>query len=162
MSTRTLIAAAALAASTSVLAVAVAADAVPKGPLDLQGAVELIGATYPGRTVAAQADQTGGERLHYHVDVLLPNGRLARFDVDANTRRIYNRLPAEEAPDTALPLADAVKKIQAVTNGRVLAAEYDPDPKPHYHMSVRLPGGQLTRLDLDLASGQAAAHLPRS
>jgi uncharacterized membrane protein YkoI len=138
-----------------------AADAA-KAPLDLTGAIELVSSTYPGRTVAAQADPTGGEGMHYHVDTLLPNGRLARFDVDARTHRIYNRLPAEEAPADALSLKDAVKTVQKQTRGRVLSAEYDPDPQPHYHMNVRLPGGQLTRMDLDLANGKAVKHAPRS
>lgn len=155
MTTRNLIAAAAFAALATVPALAAA-------PLDLRGAVELVSSTYPGRVVAAQADPTGGEGLHFHVDTLLPNGRIARFDVDARTHRIFNRLPAEEAPEGGLPLADAVKKVQSQTKGRVMAAEFDPDPQPHYHMSVRLPGGQFTRLDLDLATGKAVKHMPRS
>jgi uncharacterized membrane protein YkoI len=159
MTTRNLIAAAVFAAFATVPAIA--ADAA-KAPLDLRGAVELVSGTYPGRVVAAQADPTGGERLHFHVDTLLPHGQIARFDVDARTHRIFNRLPAEEAPEGALTLGEAVKKVQNQTRGRVMAAEFDPDPQPHYHMSVRLPGGQFTRLDLDLASGKAVRHAPRS
>lgn len=158
MTNRILIAAAVLAALATLPAVAAEAAA----PLDLRGAVELVSNTYPGRVVAAQADPTGGEGLHFHVDTLLPHGRIARFDVDARTHRIFNRLPAEEAPDGAMPLADAVKKVQRETKGRVMAAEFDPDPQPHYHMSVRLPGGQFTRLDMDLATGKAMKHMPRS
>lgn len=158
MTNRTLIAAAFFAALATVPAVAAEAAA----PLDLRGAIELVSTTYPGRVVAAQADTTGGEGLHFHVDTLLPHGRIARFDVDARTHRIFNRLPAEEAPESALPLADAVRKVQHQTKGRVMAAEFDPDPQPHYHMSVRLPGGQVTRLDLDLATGKAVKHTPRS
>ena len=49
-------------------------------PLDLRGAIELVSNTYPGRVVAAQADTTGGEGLHFHVDTLLPHdpGRYTR------------------------------------------------------------------------------------
>jgi hypothetical protein len=130
-------------------------------PLDLQGAVDLVASTYPGRIVAAQADLTGGEGLHFHVDTLLPHGRIARFDVDADTHRIFNRLPAEVAPEGALSLNDAVKKVQQEIRGDVVAAEFDPDPRPHYHLSVRLPGGHFTRLDLDLATGKAVKHTPR-
>jgi len=130
-------------------------------PLDLQGAADLVAGTYPGRVVAAQADPTGGEGLHFHVDTLLPHGRVARFDVDAGTHRIYNRLPAEEAPEGVLSLNEAVKKVQQEIPGDVVAAEFDPDPQPHYHLSVRLPGGHFTRLDLDLATGKAVKHAPR-
>lgn len=158
MTTRKLIAAAVFAAFATVPAIAADAPA----PLDLRGAVELISSTYPGRVVAAQADPTGGEGLHFHIDTLLPHGRIARFDVDARTRRIFNRLPAEEASEGALPLAEAVRKVQHQTRGRVMAAEFDPDPQPHYHMSVRLPGGQFTRMDLDLSTGKAGKHTPRS
>lgn len=131
-------------------------------PLDLQGAVDLVAGTYPGRVVAAQADPAGGEGLHFHVDTLLPHGRVARFDVDAGTHRIYNRLPAEEAPEGVLSLNEAVKKVGQEIRGDVVAAEFDPDPRPHYHMSVRLPGGHFTRLDLDLATGKAVKHAPRT
>jgi hypothetical protein len=156
MKTRTLILALAAAFSAAVTLPALAA------PLDLQGAVDLVAGTYPGRVVAAQADPTGGEGLHFHVDTLLPHGRVARFDVDAGTHRIYNRLPAEEAPEGVLSLNEAVKKVRDEIRGDVVAAEFDPDPQPHYHVSVRLPGGHFTRLDLDLATGKAVKHMPRS
>jgi uncharacterized membrane protein YkoI len=158
MSPRLMIPALALVAGIST---AFAADP-PKRSLDLAQAIELIAKTYPGRVIAAQADPTGGDALHYHVDVLLANGRVAKFDVDARTQRIYNRMPPEESPETTLTLADAVKKVQSQTRGRVLSAEYDPDPRPHYHMNVRGPKGQLTRLDLDIATGKAAPHRPRT
>lgn len=138
-----------------------AAD-VPSHTMSLTEAIDLIGATYPGRTIAAQADPTGGEGMHYHVDQLLPHGVVAKFDVDAHTRRIYNRLPAEEVPPGTMNFADAVKKVQAETKGRVLSVEFDPDPKPHYHVNVRTPQGHFTRLDLDLETGKAAPHRPRT
>ncbi len=140
---------------------AIAADA-PRRPLDMGQAIDLINQTYPGRAIAAQADPTGGDGVHYHVDALLSNGRVAKFDVDARSHRIYNHLPPESGPDVPLSLADAVKKVQSQTRGRVLSAEYDPDPRPHYHMSVRGPKGELSRLDLDLETGKAARHVPRS
>lgn len=140
---------------------AVAADA-PKRPLDLGQAIELINKTYPGRAIAAQSDPTGGEGIHHHVDVLLANGRVAKFDVDARSHRIYNRLPPESGPDTPVSLADAVKKVQSQTKGRVVSAEYDPDPRPHYHMNVRGPKGEVSHLDMDLETGKTARHVPRT
>lgn len=140
---------------------AIAADA-PKRALDLGQAIELINQTYPGRAIAAQADPTGGDGAHYHVDMLLSNGRVAKFDVDARSHRIYNRVPPESGTDVPVSLGDAVKKVQSQTKGRVVSAEFDPDPRAHYHMNVRGPKGQLSRLDFDLETGKIARHLPRS
>lgn len=159
MSQRTLVAAALVAAFTTLPALATEAR---KPPLDLAQAIELVSQTYPGRVIAAQADPVGGDAMHYHVDLLLPNERVARFDVDARTHRIFNRLPPEETPQGTLSLVEAVKKVQSETRGRVISAEYDPSPVPHYHMNVRGRRGQLTRLDLDIETGTAALHKPRT
>ena len=128
-------------------------------PLDLAGAMELIARTYPGRVISGQTDAAGGDRLHHHVDVLLANGRVAKFDVDAATQRIYNRLPPEEGATPGLSLEQAVRKMQQA-KGPVVSAEYDPDPAPHYHMTVRSTKG-LARIDVDPATGQATPHKPR-
>lgn len=152
---------AALAGAILVSLPALAAEA-PARPLDLAASVEMITKTYPGRVVAAQADASGGDALHYHVDVLLPNDRLARFDVNASTGRIYNRLPPESLAEGTIGLQDAVKAVEAKTRGRAVAAEFDPDPAPHFHVNVRLPGGKLARFDLDTATRAIAPHQPRA
>lgn len=131
-------------------------------PLDLVQAIELVAKTYPGRVIAAQADPIGGDRSHHHIDVLLSSGRVAKFDVDAVTRRIYNRLPPEEAPESAISIGEAVKKVEARTKGRVVSAEFDPDPAPHYHVAVRLPKGKIARLDVDATTGAERPHAPRT
>jgi hypothetical protein len=66
-----------------------------KSQLDLQGAVDLISSTYPGRVVAAQADPSAP---HYHVDLRLPQGSIVRFDVDRDTHRIDNHQPDNSEP----------------------------------------------------------------
>jgi hypothetical protein len=130
-------------------------------PLDLTGAVDLIARSFPGRIVAAQVDANGGEALHYHVDMLLPGSRLARFDVDGVTGRIFNRLPPEELPAGTASLQAAVKKVESTTQGRAVAAEFDPDPSPHYHVNVRLPGGKLARYDVSTATEAVIPHASR-
>ena len=79
---------------------AFAADAAKQQPLDIAQAMEPVAKTYPGRVIAGQTDPTGGSNIHHHVDVLLANNRVVKFDVDARSQRIYNRLPPEEAPAT--------------------------------------------------------------
>ena len=153
--------AAAMVALFATLPAMAAGPANPR-PLDLVQAMELVGSTYPGRVIAAQADPIGGDRSHHHVDMLLANGRVAKFDVDAVTRRIYNRLPPEEAPASPVSIGEAAKKAEARTGGRVVSAEYDPDPAPHYHVAVRLPKGKVARIDVDAASGAARTHAPRT
>jgi uncharacterized membrane protein YkoI len=143
------------------LSAAALCAALPAAALDLPGAVELVARTYPGRVVAAQVDASGGESLHYHVDMVLPNSRVAHFDVDGASGRIFNRLPAEEAPQAIPTLQDAMKKVQASTQGRAVAAEFDPDPSPHYHVNVRLAGGKLARYDIDASTQAVSPHAPR-
>lgn len=130
----------------------------PDGPLDLPGAVALIARTYPGRVVAAQADANGGDALHYHVDLLLPNDRIAHLDVDSVSGRIFNRLPPEEMPASAPAMQDVLKKVEAKTSGRAVAAEYDADPQPHYHVNVRLPGGKLAHYDVEASTQSISDH----
>lgn len=156
------IALAALVAAALGAAPAIAAKArAPQAAIDISQAIELVSQEFPGRTIAAQVDPVGGESVHYHIDVLMPTGRVARLDVDASTRKIVSRMPPEEAPADALTLGDAVKAVQKKTGGRVVSAEYDPDPQPHYHMNVRLPKGKLARYDMDLQTRALAAHKPR-
>jgi len=134
----------------------------PRGALDLPAAIEIVTQAYPGRVIAAQVDPSGGDSRHFHVDVLLPNGKVAKLDVDARSRRIASRLPPDDsAPDT-LSLAEAVKIAQKTSRGHVVSAEYDPDPKPHYHMNVSLPGGVIARYDLDIATGKLEPRRARS
>ena len=151
----------ALAIAGTFAGTALAAGAPKTQPLDLAEAMQLIARSYPGRVISGQTDAAGGDRTHHHVDILLSNGRVAKFDVDAVTRRIYNRLPAEETPAGAVSLEEAVRKVQKA-NGRVLSAEFDPDPAPHYHMTVRTSKGALTRLDVDPATGATTPHKPRT
>ena len=149
----------ALAVAAMFAAPLMAADAAK--PLNLAQAMDLIAKTYPGRVISGQTDAAGGDRAHHHVDILLANGRVAKFDVDAKTQRIYNRLPPEEGSAAGISLEDAVRRVQK-DRGPVLAAEFDPDPAPHYHMTVRTKNGQLTRLDVDVATGKATSHKPRT
>jgi len=156
---RTAIAAAAMALATLPT---FSANPANSRPLDLAQAMELVANTYPGRVIAGQADPVGGDRSHHHVDVLLTSGRVAKFDVDAVTHRIYNRLPPEDAPASAVSIGDAIKKVEAQTKGRVVSAEFDSDPAPHYHVAVRLAKGKVARMDVDATTGIARTHAPRT
>jgi uncharacterized membrane protein YkoI len=116
--------------------------------LDLGEAVALIESTFPGRVIAAQCDSTGGDALHHHVDMQLPNGAVARFDVDGRTGRIVNRpIPEESTPPFGLQ--QVVSHVRQQMPGEIVAAEFDPDPRPHYHVNMRLPDGRLAKLELD-------------
>ena len=150
----------AIAVAATFAATSFAAGAPEAAPLDLAQAMELVARTYPGRVIAGQTDASGGDRTHHHVDLVLANGRVAKFDVDAKSRRIYNRLPPEEGPAAAVPLEGAVRKVQQ-SHGKVLSAAFDPDPTPHYHMTVRTVKG-MKRIDVDVATGAVQAHKPRT
>ena len=152
---------AALVATAFAAPALAARPAAPQPEIDLGQAIELVAQEFPGRTIAAQVDPVGGESVHYHIDVLMPTGRVAKLDVDARTRKIVSRMPPEETSEGVISLGDAVRATQRSTKGRVVSAEYDPDPRPHYHMNVRLPKGKLARYDLDLETRSLAAHARR-
>jgi uncharacterized membrane protein YkoI len=159
-SNRNAVAASVIAAFFALPAMATQVEA--KRPMDLAQAIDLVAKTYPGRVVAGQADAIGGDRMHFHVDIVLVNGNIAKFDVDGVTQRIYNRLPPEDSAAAGLSLGEAIRKVQGKTGGRVVSAEYDPDPAPHYHVAVRTPQGKLARLDVDAATGESRTHKPRT
>jgi uncharacterized membrane protein YkoI len=121
--------------------------------LDLGDAAALIARTFPGRVIAAQSDATGGEALHHHVDLLLPHGAVVKLDVDARTGRIANRGVPEETPASVMPLTEALLKVKRQARGEVVAAHFDPDPSPHYHVNVRVSGSELKRYQVDAETG---------
>ena len=123
------------------------------GWTDLPAAVALVEQTFPGRVVAAQSDATGGDALHHHVDLLLPHGAVAQFEVEAGSGRILSRASSEAGSAATLALADAVGKVKQETQGDVVAAEFSPDPTPHYKVNVRTTRGELKRLAVDLETG---------
>ena len=138
--------------------VALAAESVK--PLTLVEAMELVAKSYPGQVIAGQTDPVGGDRMHHHVDYMLPNGNVARFDIDAGNHRIYNRLPAEPSP-ASVSMEQAVRKVEG-TKGQVVSVEFDPSPQPHYHMTVRSRLGKVSRLDVDVNTGEIKKHAPRT
>ena len=135
-----------------------AADAAK--PITLVEAMELVANSFPGQVIAGQTDTVGGDRTHHHVDFMLPNGSVARFDVDAATQRIFNRQPPEPSP-ASVSIEQAVRNVER-SEGRVVAVEFDPSPTPHYHMTVRSRLGKLSRFDVDVHNGEIKQHLPRT
>ncbi|HEX5129784.1 MAG TPA: PepSY domain-containing protein [Usitatibacter sp.] len=137
---------------------ALAADAGK--PITLVEAMDLVANTFPGQVIAGQTDTVGGDRMHHHVDFMLPNGSVARFDVDAADQRIFNRQPPEPSP-ASVSIEQAVRKVEQ-SKGRVVAVEFDPSPTPHYHMTVLARGGKASRLDVDVHTGEIKPHAPRT
>lgn len=129
-------------------------------PITLVEAMELVANSFPGQVIAGQTDTVGGDRMHHHVDFMLPNGSVARFDVDAADQRIFNRQPPEPSP-ASVSIEQAVRKVEQ-SKGRVVAVEFDPSPKPHYHMTVRSRVGKVSRIDVDVHTGELKPHAPRT
>jgi uncharacterized membrane protein YkoI len=61
---------------------------LPGGALTLPEVIALVAAQVPGEVTSAVLDATGGMPAHYHVDVRLASGKVARLRVDARTRAI--------------------------------------------------------------------------
>lgn len=136
---------------------AAAAPVRARPPLDLAQAIEFVARDYPGQAIAAQVDPVAGDSVHYHVDVLFPTGKMARLDVDSRTRLIVSRMPPED-PVGAPPLVDAVRAVEARSRGRVVFAEIDLDPRPHYHMNVRFRSGKTARYDFEFETRKVLLH----
>ena len=67
------------------------------GSASLVYAAALVTSAVPGQLLAAELDATNGAPAHYDVDVLLPQGGVARLKVDAANRTIAWRNPAVAA-----------------------------------------------------------------
>lgn len=127
-------------------------------PMSLSEAVALIQSQFPGVVVAAELDATGDKPLHYHVDVRFAHGATTRLEVDATSRRIAARLPADELPAGAMTMADALAYVATKLPGPVLLAELDGSDgrAPHYHVDVRLQTGKVAHLRIDPVTRQIA------
>ena len=145
-------------AATALLALAWPAAGAGPSPMALDQAVDLIGRTFPGTVIAAQVDSTGGDALHHHVDMMFPHGEVGRFDVDARSGQISMRPVPADVPARASGIAEALRHAEARTGGKVMSAEYFPDPRPRYKLNVRTPQGSLVRLDLEAESGRLVAR----
>jgi len=64
------------------------------GSATLSEAVALVAAQIPGQLTMAELDAGAGAPPHYDIDILLPQGALARLKVDTATRQIAWREPA--------------------------------------------------------------------
>jgi uncharacterized membrane protein YkoI len=64
------------------------------GSATLADAASLLATELPGDVLVAKVDATAGAKVHYDVDVRLPQGSIARLKVDAATRQIAWRNPA--------------------------------------------------------------------
>ena len=144
-----------------ILALTPAIAAEPKG-VDLASAIEEVTATYRGSVVSAQTDPIGGDTMHYHVDLLLPDGSLAKFEFDPKTQRVSKRMDAQMEAAPGAGLADAMKKVQAQTKGTVVSAEFHAKPKPHYHMNIAMTGNGFARVNYDIESGKIERRKPHS
>jgi hypothetical protein len=66
-------------------------------------------------------------------------------------------MPPED-PAGAPPLVDAVRAVEAMSRGRVVFAEIDLEPRPHYHMNVRLRSGKRARYDFEFETRKVVLH----
>lgn len=129
-------------------------------PMSLAEAVEYLKSQIPGDVVAAELDASGDRSAHFHMDVRLPHGRLARFEVDPVTGRIASRAPAAEPARGALSVVDVLAAVGRQVPGDVTRVELDDSDvlHQHYHVDVRLVGGRMARLKVDAVTGRIAGR----
>jgi uncharacterized membrane protein YkoI len=82
------------AIALSAAATIAVASAPPGSPLKLAQVVAHMESLLPGEVAAIHFDGSGDKRPHYDVDVRLPQGAIARLEVDPATLQIAWRNPA--------------------------------------------------------------------
>jgi hypothetical protein len=140
-----------IAAALGTVAAADAADNVRD--LTHEELVAHIESAYLGKVTAIQRDTSSDDRLHYHVLLQLPDGALAKFDVDAATRKITTHESGPVPPGAAAPGEAAMLVTMMLRGPQVTMVEFDAGDgaAPHYDVDVRVPTG-VAQLRVDAAT----------
>jgi hypothetical protein len=148
---RNLLLVAAIAAGLGVVIAAGAAQRVRD--LTQDEMVAHIESTYRGKVTAIQRDTSGDQRVHYHVLLQIPRGALARFDVDAATRKVMTHQSGPVPPGAGSPGEAAMLVATALRGHHVTMVEFDAGDgvAPHYDVDVRVPTG-IAQLKVDAAT----------
>ncbi len=142
------------AAIAAVFGLVVAAGAAQESrDLTQDEAVAHMESRYRGKVTAIQRDTSGKDRVHYHVLLQFPRGALARFDVDAATRKVTAHESEPVLPGAANPGEAAMLVAMLLRDHQVTMVEFDAGDgvAPHYDVDVRVPTG-IAQLKVDAAT----------
>ena len=114
-------------------------------------------ARYPGNVLGIELKQAGNNRLIYEIQVILQDGRLREFVVDAHSGELIGgEGHRQEVLKRLKPLPDIIDLLPPRYRGvfQEIELEYDQDGRYFYEIEVRLTDGRVFELDVDAISGK--------
>jgi uncharacterized membrane protein YkoI len=132
--------------------------APPSAPqANLPKAVSSLLARHPGKVLELELKRTADQRQIYEIQVILQDGRLREFVIDAQSGELIDgNGHRQEVLKKLMPLPDILERLPARYRGivREVELEYDQDGRYFYEIEVRLGDGRVFELDIDAISGK--------
>ncbi|HEX6734076.1 MAG TPA: PepSY domain-containing protein [Azonexus sp.] len=132
------------------------ASAPTAGRIPVARALRQLLARHPGHVLELELKQGADQRPIYEVQLILADGRLREFVLDADSGELLNGEGHRREMLTRLrPLPDILERLPARYRGVVqeIELEYDQDGKYFYEIEVRLADGRVLELDVDAVTG---------
>jgi uncharacterized membrane protein YkoI len=120
-------------------------------------ALRSLLAKYQGHILELELKQSADQRQIYEVQVILQDGRLREFVIDANSGELIGHAGhRQEALRNLKALPDILDRLPARYRGVIqeIELEYDQDGHYFYEIEVRLADGRVFELDVDAVSGK--------
>lgn len=124
--------------------------------LSLPKALKALLERHPGNILGVELKQSGERRLIYEVQLILHDGRLREFVVDAHDGKVLDgNGHRQEALKKLRSLPEIIERLPAHYRGTFLEIEleYDQDGRYFYEIEMRLADGRVFELDVDAVSG---------
>lgn len=131
------------------------ATATPR--LDMAKALRALLARHPGKVLELELKLTADNRLIYEVQLILQDGQLREFVIDAQNGEVLDgNGHRQEVLKKLMPLPDLLGRLPARYRGTIheVELEYDQDGRYFYEVEVRLDDGRVFELDIDAVSGK--------
>ncbi|NHC06533.1 PepSY domain-containing protein [Azonexus fungiphilus] len=125
--------------------------------INMAKALRNLLARHPGNVLELELKQAADQRMIYEVQVILLDGRLREFVIDANSGELIDgNGHRQEVLKNLKPLPDILERLPARYRGVIheVELEYDQYGRYFYEVEVRLADGRVFELDIDAISGK--------
>lgn len=112
---------------------------------------------HPGKVLELELKQATDLRQIYEIQVILQDGRLREFVIDAQSGELIDDNGHRQVVlKNLMPLPEILDRLPARYRGAVreIELEYDQHGRYYYEIEVRLPDGRVFELDIDAISGK--------
>ncbi len=126
------------------------------GRVPLAQALRRLLAQHPGNVLEVELKQGSDQRPVYEVQLILLDGRLREFVIDAHSGALLNgEGHRREMLGRLRPLPELLERLPARYRGVIqeIELEYDQDGRYFYEIEVLLADGRVLELDVDAISG---------